>query len=62
MTKILQIRIAISDDNKLVTVEDVKGFSQDKVESHLAIIGLLENLKQHHLDKLNKLYEKTIKR
>lgn len=59
MTKLITIRMAISDDNKVVTVERAKGFPQDKVESHLAIIGLLENLKRHHLDKLNILFDKT---
>jgi len=48
-------------DNKIATVENAMGFPQDQIESHITIIGLLENLKQKHLDKLNTLFEKTIK-
>lgn len=59
--KSIQWKIAITDDNRIVTLENAIGLPQDKTESHLLIIGLLENLKQNHLDKLKTLYEKTVR-
>jgi hypothetical protein len=101
----IQWKVAITDNEKIATMENAIGLPQDKVESHLliisllsemikngltwksngnlmearysfedidckiittkksfsVIIGLLENLKQKHLDKLNTLFEKTVK-
>lgn len=49
-------------EGKIATLENAQGFPQEDIESHLTIIGLLENLKQKHLDKLKTLYEKTVKK
>lgn len=58
----ITLKIVLSDDNKIASLENAIGFPTDKIESHLLIIGLLENLKQKHLDKLNTLFEKTVKK
>ena len=42
-------------------MENVTGLPQDEIESHLIIIGVLENLKQKHLEKMNTLFQKTVK-
>jgi len=54
-------KVAIMDDNRIASLENAIGLPQDKVESHLIIIGILENLKKSHQDRLNKLYEKTVR-
>jgi len=61
MTKTIQWKVVLSDNNKIASIESASGLPQDDVESHLVIIGLLENLKQRHLEKLNTLYEKSFK-
>jgi len=58
----LTIKMVLSDDNRIGTIENVIGLPSDSVESHLLIIGLLENLKQKHLDKLNTQFEKTVRK
>lgn len=55
-------RAGITDNGKIALLEHAINLPQDQVESHLIMIGLLEDLKQHHLDKLRTLYEKTIKK
>jgi hypothetical protein len=57
----LNIQIALLDNNKLAILENGSGLPQDKIESQLLIIGLLDNLKQKHLDTLKTLYEQTVK-
>jgi len=57
--KTIEWKIVISD-NKIASIENAIGFPKENIESHLEIIGLLENLKQKHLDKLKTLFEKTI--
>lgn len=57
----IQWQIAISDDEKLVSLENANGFPKDSLESQLLIIGILENLKQKHLDIIKTLYQKTFK-
>jgi len=61
MTKTIQWKVVLSDNNKIVSMESASGLPQEDIESHLVIIGLLENLKQRHLEKLNTLYEKSFK-
>jgi len=56
----IQWKVILSEDNKIASLENAIGIPQDKVESHLLIIGILENLKQKHMDKLNTLFEKTV--
>lgn len=57
----ITLKIVINN-NKIATLENVIGLPSEDIESHLLIIGLLENLKQKHLEKLNTLYEKTMKK
>ena len=51
----------INDNDQIASLEQAQGFSQSNIESHLTIIGILENLKEKHLNKLGILYRKTIK-
>jgi hypothetical protein len=55
-------KVIIGDNNKIASVEHAKGIQTNDVENELLIIGILENLKQKHLQKLNTLFEKTVKR
>jgi len=54
-------KVVLTDKNQIASLENAIGFPQDQVESHLTLIGLLENLKQRHMEKLKTLYGKTIK-
>ena len=60
--KVIQWKVVLTDDNKIASLETVTGLPQDSVESHLLIMGILENLKQKHMDKINTLFEKTVRR
>ena len=60
--RMIQWKIVLNEENKIASLENAVGLPQDKVESHLLIIGLLENLKQKHLEKLNTLFEKTVRK
>ena len=60
--KTIQWKIILTDDNKIASLENAIGLPQENIESHLLIIGLLENLKQKHLEKLHTLYEKSVKK
>ena len=59
--KTITWKVIINENNQIATMEQATGIPQDKLESHLLIIGLLENLKQKHQEKLKTLYEKTNK-
>ena len=59
--KAIEWKVILTDQNQIASIENAKGFSKDDVESQLTIIGILENLKQKHLDKLKTLFEKTVK-
>jgi len=52
--------IMLNDQNQIVSLENAINFPQNEIESHLLIIGLLENLKIKHLEKLNTQFEKTV--
>jgi len=52
-------QVVIGDNNQIAIMENTVGFQNEQIESHLTIIGLLENLKQKHLEKINTLYHKT---
>jgi hypothetical protein len=58
--KMVQWKVVVTDGN-IATMENAKGFPQDSIESHLVIIGLLENIKQKHLEKMKTLFEKSVK-
>ena len=57
--KVIEWKIVLND-NKIASIEKVTGLPKDNIESHLEIIGLLENLKQQHLEKLKVLFEQPI--
>ena len=59
--KTITWKVVLDDNNQIASLENAINFPQDSVESHLLIIGLLENLKQKHLDKLNTKFEKTVR-
>lgn len=59
--KSIQWKIVL-DNNKLAIMEEGKGFSQLSLESHLTIIGLLENLKSIHQEKIKTLLNKIVKK
>ena len=50
----------ILKDGKIAIVEKATGFSNSSAEDNLAIIGILEDIKKHHLDKINNLFNKTV--
>lgn len=49
-------------DGKVASLETAKGFSLDQIESHFEIIGILENLKLKHTERLKTLFSQTIKK
>jgi len=57
--KVIEWKVVI-EDNKIASIEKAIGFPKNNIESHLEIVGLLENLKQKHLDKMKTLLEKDI--
>ena len=58
----IQLKVAITDENQIASIENAIGLPQNEVESHLLIIGILENLKHQHQKKLNTLFEQTQKK
>jgi len=60
--KTITWKIVLNDKNQIASLENAVNFPQDTVESHLLIIGLLENLKIKHLEKLNTQFEKTVRK
>lgn len=56
----IQWKVVVTKNN-IASMETAIGLPKDEIESHLLIIGLLENLKQKHLDKLQTLFEETKK-
>ena len=60
--KTIQWKIVLTDDNRIATMEELNGLVTDSVENQLVIIGILENLKQKHLDVLKTQYTKTIRK
>ena len=61
MTRTITWKVVLTDKNQIASLENATGLPIGDVESHLIIIGLLENLKQKHLEKLDTLFEKTVK-
>jgi hypothetical protein len=61
MTRTITWKVVLTEKNQIASLENATGLPIGDVESHLIIIGLLENLKQKHLEKLNTLFEKTVK-
>lgn len=57
--KTIQWKVMLTDENQIASMENAVGLPVDQVESHLIIIGLLENLKQKHLEALKTLYQRT---
>ena len=50
------------DGMNLAIAENGINLPPELAESHLAIIGVLENLKQMHLAKLQSLFNQTVKK
>ena len=48
-----------NDRNKIASLETVSGYSKDSIEDNYTIIGILDNLKQLHLEKLKILMRKA---
>lgn len=61
MRKIQWIVLLDENNDQIASVENSTGFPSDKMESHLVILGLLENLKQKHLDAMKQL-RKVVKK
>lgn len=59
--KQIEWKVALDEDMKLVIAEHAIGFPQDKLESHLTIIGILEDLKQKHMDLIKTFAQETRK-
>lgn len=58
--KSIQWKVVINDNNQIASMEQASGFALNSIESHLTIIGLLENLKQQHQNKLNVMFDKVV--
>ena len=54
--------VCLMDNGQIASMETATNIPQDAIESHLLIIGILENLKAKHQEKLKTLYSKTVKR
>jgi len=59
--KTIQWKVVLTDDNRIASMKEVHGFPKDSVESHLLIVGILENLKSKQLEKLDTSYRKVFK-
>lgn len=59
--KKIQWQVVLKND-QMLTLENASGLPQDEIESHLIILGILENIKNKHLEKLNTLFEKTLRK
>jgi hypothetical protein len=60
--KTIEWKVVLTDKNQIASAEKAQELPQDEIESHLIIIGLLDHLKQKHMDKLKTLYTKTIRK
>ena len=60
--KNITIKIVLNDLNQMALVEAQTGLDMAKIEDQLLMIGILDNIKQKHLDKLKTLYDKTVRR
>ena len=60
--KTIEWKVVLTDDNKIASLEHGTNLPVDSVESQLTIIGILENLKQKHLGKLQSQFSKTVKK
>jgi len=59
MKKIVWEIMIDNDRNKIASLETVSGYSKDSIEDNYTIIGILDNLKQLHLEKLKILMRKA---
>lgn len=60
MTRQIEWKVVLMDNGKIASLEHANGLPEASVEAQLIIIGILENLKKKHLDKLNTLFEKKM--
>jgi len=54
--------VCLMDNGQIASMETATNIPQDAIESHLLIIGILENLKAKHQEKLKTLFSKTVKK
>lgn len=60
--KKIEWKVALDEKGGIAVIEAVEGMSLDKLESHLIIIGILEDIKQKHLNKIETKVDKTVRR
>jgi hypothetical protein len=60
--KSIEFKVVLTEDNKIINVESTTNLPQDSVESQLVIIGILDNLKNKHLNELSCMYEKKFRK
>ena len=54
--------VCLMDNGQIASMETATNIPQDAIESHLLIIGILENLKAKHQEKLKTLFSKIVKK
>ena len=54
--------VCLMDDGRIASLENAVNLPQDSIENNLLIIGILENLKAKHQEKLKTLFSKTVKK
>lgn len=63
MVRTVEWKVGLNGGDKIIWTENLsKGFNPEEIESHLILIGMLENLKKYHLDRLQKLFSRTVKK
>lgn len=55
-------KVVLTDDNRIASMTEPTGLPSEKIESHIFMVGLLENMKHMELHKITPQYQKTIKR
>lgn len=51
--------VAINDDDGIASMEQISGFGNLNIETHLMLIGILDNLKIDHQNKLDAIFNRT---
>ena len=54
--------VCLMDDGRIASLENAVNLPQDSIENNLLIIGILENLKASHQEKVKVLFSKTVKK
>jgi hypothetical protein len=62
MKRTIQWKVMIEENGeKIATLESAVGLPRENIESQFIIIGILENIKQKHLEILKTLYQQDTK-